>query len=302
MTGNSGDGRSGGGQGTVPPAPLTAFWPIEQRAPCVISSPHSGRYYPPDLMEETCLDEDTLRLSEDFRVDALCAAAPQIGLPLIAATYARAYVDCNRDAWELDPDMFSDSLPSYVNRCSPGVLTGFGTIPRQVTPTDAIYAGRLRFEDARRRIETVHLPYHQALDHALERTRRRFGCAFLIDMHSMPSLPPTGDQRPAAFVLGDRHGEAAPADFVDEVEMFLADLGFTVARNAPYAGGFITQHYGQKNHGVYSLQVEIDRALYMHQKRFQANDGFDATRQVITSLMENIAAWTTSYAHRRAAE
>lgn len=302
MSGSGASYDDPAGGNAPPPAPFTALWPLEQRAPCVISSPHSGSYYPPDLMQETRLDLLTLRQSEDFRVDSLCAAAPQIGLPLIAATYARAYVDCNRDAWELDPEMFCDSLPAYVNTSSPGVLTGFGTIPRQVTPTDAIYSQRLAFEEARRRVETVHRPYHEALQHALERTKRLFGRAFLIDVHSMPSLPLQQRQPSPDFVLGDQHGQTAPPELVDEIEGFLIDLGFTVARNTPYAGGYITQHYSRKSEGLYSLQIEIDRALYMNQKKLREGPGFAATRQVVTSLLDHIAAWTASFARRKAAE
>lgn len=292
----------------APPAAGRVVWPISQAAPCVVSSPHSGSYYPPDLLRDSCLDPVTLRLSEDCHVDALCAAAPQLGLPLIAAAYARAYVDCNRDAWELDPEMFSDPLPDYVNAGSQGVLTGFGTVPRQVTPQHAIYDRPLRFAQARRRIETVHRPYHEALRRALERTRRQFGCAFLIDMHSMPSLPPqrgrpTLERRtPPAFVLGDRYGETAPRAFVDDVDGFLADLGFPVGRNIPYAGGFITQHYGgHPASGIYALQIEIDRALYMNQHTLEPGTGFEATKQVLTALLTHIADWTRAFA-RKAAE
>lgn len=307
MTGKSGSSEEQSGH-VGPPAACRTLWPLEQLAPCVVSSPHSGNYYPPDLLKQSRLDARTLRLSEDCYVDALCAAAPQVGLPLIAATYARAYVDCNRDAWELDPEMFSDPLPDYVTTGSQGVLTGFGTVPRQVTPQHAIYRHRLRFQEARQRIEAVHRPYHQTLRQALDRTRRLFGCAFLIDVHSMPSLPrqrglPAMDKRtPPSFVLGDRYGETAPRPFVDGVDGFLADLGFPVGRNIPYAGGFITQHYGGDGpSGIYALQIEIDRALYMDQRSLEPGSGFDATKQVVTALLDYISEWTRAFA-RKAAE
>jgi len=307
MAGNRDNEGDEARRGT-PPGACHTVWPIDHLAPCVVSSPHSGSYYPPDLLESSCLDARTLRLSEDCYVDTLCAGAPQVGLPLIAACYARAYVDCNRDAWELDPEMFSDPLPDYVNSGSQGVLTGFGTVPRQVTPMHAIYDRPMRFQEARRRIDTVHRAYHLALRHALDRTHRLFGCAFLVDVHSMPSLPaqrgrPTMERRtPPAFVLGDRYGETAPRAFVDAVDAFLSDLGFPVGRNIPYAGGFITRHYGgDAGSGVYALQIEIDRALYMDQHSLEPNAGFDATRQVISSLLAHIAEWTRAFA-RKAAE
>jgi N-formylglutamate deformylase len=286
---------------TAPPA-FRLLAPRWQKAPLIVSSPHSGDYYPPDFIAASQLDALTLRRSEDCFVEELCGAAPSLGLPLIAATHARAYVDCNRESFELDPDMFQENLPDYVNRSSSGVLTGFGTVPRRVTPDHEIYARPLSLGEVLRRIETVHRPYHEALSELVAETHRRFGCAFLIDMHSMPSLAAPPGLRPAGFVLGDRYGETAPPALVGEVERFLRLRGYAVARNVPYAGGFITRHYARPAVQSYSLQIEIDRALYMDQDTFRPARGFTAIKALLSALMEHVADWTLSAQGRKAAE
>ena len=155
--------------------------------PLVLSSPHSGTNYPADLAAAARLDPMTLRRSEDSFVDEIFAAAPELGAPLVAARFPRAYLDVNREPWELDPVMFADALPNYVNIRSPRVRMGLGTIARVVASGEEIYARKLRFADARTRVETLYHPYHQALSHLVLDTEAAFGGCLLIDCHSMPS-------------------------------------------------------------------------------------------------------------------
>src|ERR1700719_3567603 len=144
--------------------------PVSRAVPLVLSSPHSGAEYPSDLLAASRLDPLTLRRSEDSFVDALFAAAPELGAPLLAARFPRAYLDVNREAWELDPAMFADTLPNFVNIRSPRVRMGLGTIARVVASGEEIYARKLRFAEARQRVETLYHPYHHVLRQLVDET------------------------------------------------------------------------------------------------------------------------------------
>src|SRR5438552_10708328 len=175
--------------------------------PLVVASPHSGADYPGDFLAAARLDPLTLRRSEDSFVDAIFAAAPELGAPLLAARFPRAYLDVNREAWELDPTMFSDSLPSFVNARSPRVRMGLGTIARVVASGEEIYARKLYFAEARQRVDRFYRPYHLALRALVQDTEEVFGGGLLIDCHSMPSAAClSGGTEAADFVLGDCHG------------------------------------------------------------------------------------------------
>src|SRR5712692_6445516 len=177
--------------------------PPRRAIPLVVASPHSGANYPDDLLASTRLDPLTLRRSEDSFVDEIFAAAPDLGAPLIAARFPRAYLDVNREAWELDPAMFADTLPSFVNSRSPRVRMGLGTIARVVASGEEIYARKLAFAEARQRVDTLYHPYHHALRRLVDETAAAFGGYLLLDCHSMPSAASTvGGQEAADIVLG----------------------------------------------------------------------------------------------------
>ncbi len=260
--------------------PCRVMAPGVQTAPMVFASPHSGRDYPPEFIAASKLDMLKLRRSEDAFMDEIFAAAPDWGAPLLCARFPRAYVDANREAFELDPDMFADPLPDYVNTTSPRISAGLGTIARIVTDGEAIYAEPLCFEEARRRIETLHRPYHKALKGLIEATERRFGGCLVIDCHSMPSGVSSGggpqagkNGKGADVVLGDCFGTACAPVVTDTAQRAFEAMGFTVVRNKPYAGGFTTRHYGRPEQGVHALQIEINRALYMDEERVRRGAG-----------------------------
>jgi len=241
--------------------------PGEQTLPLVLASPHSGAQYAPGFLAASRLDGRTLRKSEDCFVDEIFSAAPALGAPLIRALFPRAFLDANREAFELDPEMFADLLPAYVNTRSPRVAAGLGTIARVVANGEEIYRGKLRFAEALVRIDRFYNPYHGALGRLVEDTRARFGHCLLIDCHSMPSAGAPGEPdsgRPRVdFVLGDCYGASCAACVVDAAEDHLRRLGYAVSRNAPYAGGFTTRHYGRPRMALHALQIEICRGLYM---------------------------------------
>jgi N-formylglutamate amidohydrolase len=251
------------------PAAVEVREPTRQTRPLVLASPHSGRDYPADFIAASRLDPLALRRSEDSFVDMLFAAAPLLGMPLLAALFPRAYLDPNREAYELDPTMFSEALPDFVNAHSPRVRMGLGTIARIVASGEEIYRKKLRFAEARRRIEGLYRPYHRALQQLLDATEARFGGYLLLDCHSMPSAVwAAGTGAAADIVLGDCHGKACAPEIREAARCFLVRHGFSVALNTPYAGGFTTEHYGCPARHRHALQIEISRALYMDERNF----------------------------------
>lgn len=278
----------------VDPAVCDVLAPARQTAPVVFASPHSGQNYPAAFLAASRLDPVALRRSEDAFVDEIYGAAPLFGAPLLRAHFPRAYVDPNREAFELDPTMFEDSLPDYVNASSPRIEAGLGTIAKVVTSGEEIYRGKLRFAEVLQRIQVYYQPYHRALAGLLEATRSRFGAALLIDCHSMPSIggPMDSDQgiRRLDVVLGDRFGASCSPEVTDQVEAVCRALGFRVTRNRPYAGGFTTIHYGRPESGLHTLQIEINRSLYMDESSIRRTAGFSALKERITDLIDAIAS------------
>lgn len=249
--------------------------PESQTLPLVVASPHSGRVYPEAFLAASRLSPLDLRRSEDSFVDELFLGAVKQGAPLLRALFPRAYVDPNREPYELDPAMFEDSLPDYVNARSPRVSAGLGTIARVVANGAEIYRDKLSFAEALQRIERHYWPYHTALKELVEETRASFGCCILLDCHSMPSSneinPDSDGKRPRGpqaldFVLGNCHGGACAPVVTGSVASTLERLGYSVGRNVPYSGGFVTRHYGRPDVGLHSLQIEINRALYMDEE------------------------------------
>lgn len=258
-------------------APLEVLTPNRQTLPVVLASPHSGRNYPPEFVAASRLDRLSLRRSEDSFVDELFAAGPGMGAPLLRALFPRAYVDVNREPFELDPGMFCEPLPAYVNTRSPRVAAGLGTVARVVANGADIYRDKLSFGEALERIRAYYWPYHNALRRLIEETQARFGACVLLDCHSMPSVGGPMDRdagrRRVDFVLGDCHGSACEGAVTEAAEQALIDLGYHVKRNAPYSGGFVTRYYGRPEQGVHALQIEVNRALYMDERRVTRGRG-----------------------------
>lgn len=271
-------------------APFEIHRPAVQTAPIVFNTPHSGRYYPPAFLAASRLDPFEIRRSEDAFVDELFASAASTGMPLLAANFPRAYLDVNREPYELDPQMFATRLPAYANIRSQRVAGGLGTIARVVADRQEIYAGPIPVESALNRIEYLYKPYHAALRRLLAETHVRFGAAVLIDCHSMPTTirSITGRTRPD-FVLGDRFGTSCAPFVTDTVETVLAARGYTVSRNKPYAGGFITEHYGRPPKGLHALQIEIARNLYLDETRVEKSSGFADLEAAIAEVVAALA-------------
>jgi N-formylglutamate deformylase len=271
----------------IEPAPFILIDPVEQTVPLVVASPHSGRDYAEAFIAAARLAPLDLRRSEDSFVEELFSGATAHGAPLLCAQFPRAYCDPNREPWELDPAMFADTLPDWVNTTSPRVGAGLGTIARVVTSGEAIYRGKLRFADAEERVRACWQPYHDALAGLIERTRQRFGCCLLLDCHSMPAGH--GRLTGPDFVLGDAHGTACTARVTGLVEAVLLEWGYQVRRNDPYAGGYVTRHYGRPRENVHALQIEVARRLYMDEANLCKAAGFPLLQARLGDLIGAVA-------------
>jgi N-formylglutamate amidohydrolase len=274
--------------GAIDP-PFEIMHPAAPGSPAVFDSPHSGRVYPADFIASSRLDRLTLRRSEDCYIDELFAWSCDLGAPLLMAHFPRAYLDVNREPCELDPAMFMDRLPAHANTASPRVAGGLGTIPRIVCEHEEIYRWPLRYREAEARIERLYRPYHAALAGLMDAAAASAGWALLIDCHSMPSSaapqvhrPPGGGR--ADIVLGDRYAASCDPAITGLLDELFAARGLRVARNKPYAGGYITQTYGQPRFARHAVQVEVNRGLYINERHLSKSAGFERLRQVLAEV------------------
>lgn len=257
--------------------PFHVAMPVQQASPFVFNSPHSGRCYPASFLKQSRLDGQAIRRSEDAYVDELFAGVASLGAPILTANFPRAWLDVNREPWELDPRMFSDPVPSFANTRSARVAGGLGTVPRLVGEGLDIYRSRLPLAEALERIDKAYKPYHACLQRLLAHTHGRFGVAVLIDCHSMPASIRVSDNtdRPD-FIVGDRFGTSASSALSKRAMRLLQAMGYRVSHNKPYAGGFITEHYGRPDRGLHALQIEVNRGLYMDEATYDKRPGFSA--------------------------
>jgi N-formylglutamate amidohydrolase len=267
--------------------PFVLIEPLRRTTPLIFASPHSGRRYPAELLASTRINLIGLRRSEDAYVDELFAGAAAHGAAVLSATVARAYIDLNRDADELDPDMFEER-PPHAMPGSARVQAGLGAIPRITGDGQSIYRRKLSLAEAEQRISAVYRPYHTLLARLVAEARSFFGCAVIVDCHSMPSSA-RGAQAPD-IVLGDRFGASCHPSITALAEATLRRLGYRVARNAPFAGGHTTQLYGRPNAHAHALQIEISRALYLDERTLERTNGFARVRADMSRLAEALAA------------
>lgn len=260
----------------------------------VFSSPHSGRDYPASFLAESVLDPVAIRSSEDAFVDDLFGAATDYGAPLLCASAPRAYVDLNRGIEELDAAVVEGARASKGN---PRVASGLGVIPRVVSEGRALISGKITLAQAQARLERYYTPYHAQLTDLLHTARAAFGQVLLVDCHSMPHEAVANVSglfgRAPDIVLGDRFGSSCDNVFVEEVESFLIQEGFRVARNTPFAGAYIAQAYGRPSSGQHCLQIEIDRSLYLNETTVTKSDQFDDVRKSLLNVVAQICEMTS---------
>ncbi len=288
-----------GGASEMRPPAYRLLRPLVGRSGVIVCCPHSGRFYPDDLLCRSKLDRLALRRSEDAFVDELMAASPELGATLLLADFARAYVDLNRSPDELDPDLIHD-LPAGDRRVpSPRVLAGLGVVPRTVGDGVEIYASRLSYAAAHARLKEVYEPWHAAIEGLIEAEKQAVGQSFVLDCHSMPASAsglPEND-----IVLGDRFGASCAPIYMAEAFTFLRSKGLRVARNNPYAGGYATERYGRPAHNQHSLQIEINRSLYMVEGAMSKRSSFAHVAEILSGLVTRIVEIAEAKAPRRSA-
>ena len=275
--------------------PRAAYYlsePNKRTSSVVFASPHSGSDYPDWFLKQTVLNHKTIRSSEDAFVDLLFQDVADFGAPFLKAGAPRAFLDLNRSPEELDPALIEGVRKPGHN---PRVASGLGVIPRVVANGRAIYRGKLPMSEAKRRIDGYWHPYHARLQSLLNESHQMFGQAILVDCHSMPhealdSVCRKGGKCPD-IVLGDRFGAAASPEIVDEIEAAFAAAGFTVKRNTPFAGAYVTQAYGRPSRKQHAIQIEIDRSIYMDEKRVRPNADFDQVRALLSQVSARIVAF-----------
>lgn len=267
--------------------------PADPETPFVLSVPHSGTHYPRSFVSSAKLDRRAIRRSEDTHVDALFAPAASLGAAVLRAQFPRVLLDVNRSARELDPAMFSGALDVPADQDSARVAGGLGVIAKVVGEGQSIYRGLLPPEEAHARLQTLYHPYHAALTSLLDRASQTFGYAVLIDCHSMPTNAVRGSGSGASgrpnVVLGDRFGTSCAPALMSLTANALERRGYVVARNKPYAGGFITEHYGARS-DVHALQIELSRSLYMDEGTYLQDVGFDTLQADLTSTVATVMA------------
>ncbi len=268
------------------------FLPAQTQSSAVVfASPHSGREYPADLLAASILEPTSLRSSEDAYVDCFLRAAAPAGAPVLLGAVPRAYVDFNRAASELDPALISGVS---VHGLNPRISSGLGVIPRVVAGGRAIYRGKISRAEAERRLREFWYPYHEKLDEIMRAHCQRFGQAILLDMHSMPRDAVSMNRQHTSLrpdiVLGDRFGAAARGPVTEAVAKVFTEAGLRVARNSPFAGAYITQRHGTPSEGRHAIQIEIDRGLYLDERRVVPNANFTAFQELMDRVVQDLVA------------
>ena len=284
--------------------PFEIIGPQRPGSPLIFNSPHSGRIYPGDFQERSRLTKKALRRSEDAFVDELFLPSTS-STPMLRARFPRAFLDVNREPYELDPALIADTLPENANTKSQSVTFGLGTVPRIVAEGVDIYEGKLSLAEAEDRLDCLYHPYHKELQNLIALTKNLFGYAVLIDCHSMPSARSlSGSANRPDFIIGDMNGKSCHRHLSDTAEKYLSSKGFAVTRNNPYAGGYITRNYGQPADNVHAVQIEINRALYMDERDIMKHKGFARLSETLRDFTAELteAAWQIGNEGRIAAE
>lgn len=256
--------------------------PEAWRAGVIFASPHSGNIYPDRFISASRLRLEQLRRNEDIFVDALFTSAITAGAPLLCATFPRCFVDVNRAADEL-PQHWSDT-PITV---TPRAHSGIGVIPTHINENLPIYHTEPSKAEAQARIDALYHPYHEALQGLLDNALNRFGQALLVDCHSMPGFAPMGVRR-ADIILGDRFGKSCHTETLHMFKRLFTQAGYNVAVNHPYAGGFVTANYGKPGNGVETIQIEINRDLYVNPANLTPKPGFARLERDLESIIANV--------------
>lgn len=258
-------------------------------SPIVISVPHAGRAYAAPLLAQSRVSTATLHRLEDRYADLLVHGLIARGHDVLVARAPRALIDLNRDAREVDP-MMVRGLPHGIPLLPSAKLRGgLGLVPRRLAGASDLWRGPFEWADIQHRIATVHQPYHAALGDRLSRAREAHGYAILVDVHSMPPLPASGDQQAAQIVLGDRFGRSASGRLIARAADMFAGAGLKVAQNHPYPGNYLLERHGRPDRNLHAMQVEVDRSLYLDSALDRPGPGLEAIQALLVRLADVLA-------------
>jgi len=286
------------------PTAYTVRDPSGHPVPLVLDSPHSGTIYPDDFGH--AVPRDALRRAEDAFVDELYAAGPGLGALLIAARFPRSYIDPNRSLLDIDASLLEAPWPGPAIPSRKTEL-GIGLIWRVLDSGEPIYGRKLSIEEVKRRIVDYHQPYQRAVKDALDHTHAHFGAVWHLNLHSMPAVSSVisdeGPGRPRAdFVLGDRDGTTCDSAFTQEVAQSLRGMGYEVKINDPYKGVELVRAFSDPAAGRHSLQIEVNRRLYMDERTREKSGGFAKLQGDLTRLLEHVAHFASAHSSHRCEE
>lgn len=285
--------------------------PESNISPLVCDSPHSGSLYPADF-NFSC-DLEVLKQAEDNFVDDLIADAPHFGANLLVAHFPRSYIDTNRAICDIDPDILEEPWP-YDTNPSSRCAAGFGLIRRLVRPGIAVYERKLSVEEVYSRIQNYYKPYHKALEELIQSTHYNFGQCWHINFHSMPynsAFPksPIAKSRPSLlkpkavdFCLGNRDGYTCSREFLQDLRSYISSLGFKVSLNDPFKGVELIKAYSQPQKNIHSLQLEINKSLYMDEKTLSKRDDFQDFKAEINKIIVFCAEYSKNMSQPLAAD
>lgn len=273
--------------------PIKLFLPQpESTLPLLLDSPHSGQEYPNDFQSEASAAE--LLSAWDAYVEQLWLGAVGFGAQLLAAQFPRVVIDPNRDSLDIDPEMMLEPWPSQwgVLAPTPYSVRGMGLIRQLILPNRPMYHSPLPVTEVKNRIDNLYMPYHTALEDGISSLKKRFGRVWHINCHSMKSRPNAmnvdeGRPRPD-FVISDAGGTTSSPEFGDFVETRLREFGYSTSRNVPYLGGHIVRKFGCPSQGVNSIQIEINRRLYLDESRVSPSEDYPLLRKNLTRLAQNL--------------
>lgn len=247
---------------TIPSAALAVHRPATI-SPVVVSVPHAGRLYPPEILAAARVAQADLARLEDSWCDLIAAGAVEAGATVVTALWARAVADCNRGEGQMAPGEVAMSLRAQFSAPGRKERAGLGVVPTRLADCGPLWKQPIDQAELQWRLESFHRPYHAALTDALVAARERFGYAVLLDLHSMPSIPVGQPGHGARIVVGDHFGVTSSAWLVDLVLAAVDRLNKPVSHNQPYAGGHIIRTHGNPGQSIHAVQIEVDRQLYL---------------------------------------
>jgi N-formylglutamate deformylase len=279
----------------LPIHPIAIYGPADPLRPLLLDSPHSGRDFPNDF--DTAVSEHALRDGEDCFVDELWLPATERGVWLLAAQFPRTYLDANRHAADIDLELLESAHWPHEYRPSGKAAIGKALVWRTLDDGTPIYARKFAVDEVRSRIERCHAPYHQALRQRIDATHAFCGRSYHINCHSMNAVSGAqgeggAGQRRADVVLGDRDGTSCDPAFTAFVREVLTGMGYDVKVNDPFRGVELVRAYADPGAGRHSLQLEVNKRLYMDEGTRAKHDGFDVLQKNLLALVDALLDYT----------